>query len=70
MNQLIDVLAKPARPYSSISAPAIRRPTRAEAEQAVRTKVLADPEAAALGKQIVAGLARRKHALQEGFGRN
>ena len=40
------------------------------AEQAVRTKVQADPEATALGKQIVASLARRKRALQEGFGRN
>jgi hypothetical protein len=40
------------------------------AEQAVRTKVQADPEATALGKQIVAGLARRKRALQDGFGRN
>ena len=37
MNQLVDVLAKSARPYGSMSAQAIRRPTRAEAEQAVRT---------------------------------
>ena len=34
MNQLIDVLAKPARPYSSISAPAIRRPGRGRASGA------------------------------------
>jgi hypothetical protein len=40
------------------------------AEQAVRTKVQADPMARALGKQIVAGLATRKRTLQGGFGRN
>jgi hypothetical protein len=40
------------------------------AEQAVRTKVQADPAACALGKQIVAGLGIRKRALQDGFGRN
>jgi hypothetical protein len=33
------------------------------AEQAVRTKVQADPAASALGKQIVAGLAQRKQTL-------
>jgi hypothetical protein len=37
------------------------------AEQAVRTKVQADPVASALGKQIVAGLAQRKRALQSGI---
>jgi hypothetical protein len=39
------------------------------AEQAVRTKVQADPAASALGKQIVAGLAQRKRALQSGIER-
>ena len=39
------------------------------AEQAVRTKVQADPTASALGKQIVAGIAQRKHALQSGIER-
>jgi hypothetical protein len=40
------------------------------AEQAIRIKVLADPAASALGKQIVASLATRTRAQQGGFGRN
>jgi hypothetical protein len=53
-------------------APAARAPgaPATSAEQAVRAKVQADPAANALGKQIVAGLATRKRALQGGFGRN
>ena len=46
-------------------APATRAPGAPAtfAEQAVRTKIQADPAAAALGKQIVAGLAERKRGL-------
>ena len=40
------------------------------AEQAVCRKVLADPTATALGQQIVACLATRRRALQDGFGRD
>jgi hypothetical protein len=40
------------------------------AEQAVRTKVQADPAASELGKRIVAGLASRTRTGQDGFDRN
>jgi hypothetical protein len=53
-------------------APAARAPSAPAtfAEQAVRSKVQADPAASALGKQIVASLATRTRALQGGVGRN
>jgi hypothetical protein len=53
-------------------APVVRVPGAPPtfAQQAVCIKVQADPAATTLGKQIVAGLATRRRALQGGFGRN